>query len=290
MVLGAALCAVIGTLQPGTYDREMGDRSYRVLVPDSACTKPRGLVVALTGIHQKKEWACGTIIEPYAAAFCIIGVCPQGVETEDMDGPISGWNTNDANSFYAQWDRDDVGFIRNIVNELVPEFSIPSDKVFAFGFSFGGGMTFRLACETANLFSGFAVSGMVWDDETSGKGKDYHDECSVAVPFWQGSGTRDYYYGHESVGHSHRPYTYDYMYANWKMYSEDVLGCNPDSRATTYETSGVRCEQYTDCPGVAMYCSALTGRHWTVDGTYVADAHGYTCRTAAAGTVWLGSC
>ena len=256
MMLSAALCAVLGTLAPGKYDRTMGDRTYQVLVPDSACAKPGGLVVAIHGWTQTKEWACSTIVEPYAADFCIVGVCPQGISAESP-GYSTGWNTNDEAGFYAAYDRDDVGFVRSIVNELVPEFSIPSDKVYAFGFSFGGGLTFRIACETADLFSGYAVSGMIWDNTASGKGMRYHDECSVALPLWRGSGTRDEFYEQSPP--------YDRMHADWKMYSEEVLGCDPGSRALSYETDDVRCEEYTDCPGVVSAGTKLT-EHCSYEG------------------------
>lgn len=54
---------------------------------------------------------------------------------------------------------DDPGFVRDVVAHLAADLSIDRGRVFAAGFSNGGLFVFRLACESADLFSGFAAVG-----------------------------------------------------------------------------------------------------------------------------------
>lgn len=53
---------------------------------------------------------------------------------------------------------DDVGFARAIVSELRTQGCIDSKRVYAVGFSMGGGMTYALACQAADVFAAAAPS------------------------------------------------------------------------------------------------------------------------------------
>lgn len=92
---------------------------------------------------------------------------------------VSGWEaTSDANTFIAvapeggyipqRWnsgsralltisDLDDVRFFRAMVEELQANFCIDQARVYAAGFSNGGGMVNRLACEMSDTFAAIGI-------------------------------------------------------------------------------------------------------------------------------------
>jgi polyhydroxybutyrate depolymerase len=51
---------------------------------------------------------------------------------------------------------DDVGFIDQVVQYAIDSFRIDPERIFVSGFSEGGLMVFRLACERPHVFKGFA--------------------------------------------------------------------------------------------------------------------------------------
>jgi len=54
---------------------------------------------------------------------------------------------------------DDVGFLRAFIRQLMNEFLIDPDRIYATGISKGGMMAYRLACEAPDLIAAIAVVG-----------------------------------------------------------------------------------------------------------------------------------
>ena len=66
-------------------------REFRVHVPsDEARRNPSGLIVAIHGWRNSKEWACDTIGRSSAQRHGFVVACPQGREQWFQ----SGWNSN----------------------------------------------------------------------------------------------------------------------------------------------------------------------------------------------------
>jgi len=51
----------------------------------------------------------------------------------------------------------DIGLLRALVAHLVNEYNIDPNRIYATGFSMGGGMVYRLACEAADLFAAYSI-------------------------------------------------------------------------------------------------------------------------------------
>jgi polyhydroxybutyrate depolymerase len=103
---------------------------------------------------------------------------PQGMIGSDH---LSGWATGSA------WDPqvNDVLFVSNLLNRLQAQFCIDPLRIYAMGFSNGGGMTNLLATRMAGRIAAFAsVSGSYYP--IAG---DYHPERPV--PFLEIHGTAD---------------------------------------------------------------------------------------------------
>ncbi|MBL0340703.1 MAG: T9SS type A sorting domain-containing protein [Bacteroidetes bacterium] len=79
-----------------------------------------------------------------------IAVYPNGVN--------NGWNTNAG--FPGGSTADDIGFIGALIDEMHLLYNIDTNKVYSCGFSAGGYMSHRLACESDRCFAAIAsVSG-----------------------------------------------------------------------------------------------------------------------------------
>ena len=60
--------------------------------------------------------------------------------------------------FGGQWGTfaDDIGFLRALVSELTLSHDIDPDRIYVAGFSQGGSMALRLACEASDVFAAYA--------------------------------------------------------------------------------------------------------------------------------------
>jgi polyhydroxybutyrate depolymerase len=76
------------------------------------------------------------------------------------NGVNNGWNTN--SPFPGGSTADDVGYIGALRDSLIAQFSIDTARTYACGFSAGGYMSFKLACESPKCFAAIAsVAGTI---------------------------------------------------------------------------------------------------------------------------------
>jgi|LakMenE18May11ns_1017448.scaffolds.fasta_scaffold9914272_2 polyhydroxybutyrate depolymerase len=76
------------------------------------------------------------------------------------NGVNNGWNTN--SPFPGGSSADDVGYIGALRDTLIAQFSIDTTRIYATGFSAGGYMSHKLACESPKCFAAIAsVSGTI---------------------------------------------------------------------------------------------------------------------------------
>jgi polyhydroxybutyrate depolymerase len=74
------------------------------------------------------------------------------------DGIGKSWNDgrSDLKSEAAKGHLDDLGFLTALVHELAQSYPVDSARVYATGISNGGMMSYRLACEAADVFAAVA--------------------------------------------------------------------------------------------------------------------------------------
>jgi polyhydroxybutyrate depolymerase len=77
----------------------------------------------------------------------------EGFVLIDPDGVGMSWN---AGSCCGNNKQDDVKFFRDMVTKATAELCIDSKRVYVSGHSNGGAMTYRLACEAADIFAAVA--------------------------------------------------------------------------------------------------------------------------------------
>jgi polyhydroxybutyrate depolymerase len=136
----------------GTIQHNGITRDYIVYLPttfNSSQSLP--LVFVLHGFTQTASAIMSvTGFNDLAETNNFIAVYPNGVG--------NAWNTN--TGFPGGSTADDVGFIGALIDEFVLLYNIDTTRVYSCGFSAGGYMSHRLACESPRCFAAIAsVSG-----------------------------------------------------------------------------------------------------------------------------------
>jgi len=150
-------------------------RTYSVYVPSNS--EVQGLVVVLHGAGQTVEHMISELAaEPAAEEHGLLIVVPAGVD--------NGWNDEDPPGDGLA---DDVGFIDSLVDEVtIRHPGLQSDHIFAHGFSNGGGLATRLACESTQI-RGVGVVGNYYMPFFEGCPRPMGDP----IPGWFGAGVDD---------------------------------------------------------------------------------------------------
>lgn len=123
------------------------ERRFVLTVPESAVDgQPAPLVLGYHGVLSTPEAFLAVSDFPAkAAAEGFIVAAGAGVERS--------WNAGVCCDPAAAMNIDDVQFSRDMAAAIESEYCIDPEQIFATGFSNGGAMTFRLACQAADLFA-----------------------------------------------------------------------------------------------------------------------------------------
>lgn len=91
-------------------------------------------------------------------ARCIV-VYPNGIDKR--------WNSG--TFFFVQSNVDDVGFLSELIDRMHLKYNIDLEKVYAGGYSAGGFMSYKLACDLTNRIAAISpvVASMVFDNVNS---------------------------------------------------------------------------------------------------------------------------
>lgn len=172
MVLAATAPAATGRSgKPGDYTvalRHNGlERRYMVHVPASYdATKPAAVLLVLHGgggnmEYQANDARYGLISKSDSAGF--IAVFPNGTSRMKR-GMFATWNAGNCCAHARDANVDDVGFIREVVEDVSRRWNVDRGRIHASGMSNGGLMAYRLACEASDLFT--AIAAVAGTDNT----------------------------------------------------------------------------------------------------------------------------
>jgi polyhydroxybutyrate depolymerase len=137
------------------------DRDFLLHVPPSADDgESLPLVVILHGATMLAEDMASLIeLNALADQEGFLVVYPQSVD--------GYWNNIPGASDGGQ--ADDVGFVQTIIEQVSQRYSVADDQIYAAGFSNGGVMTYRLACEIGDQLAAIAVvAGMMLNTQAQG--------------------------------------------------------------------------------------------------------------------------
>ena len=162
----------------GTIIHDGITRSYIVYLPTTYTpSSSLPLVFVLHGFTQSANTIMNVSdFNDVAEANNFIVAYPQGVG--------NAWNTN--SGMVGGSTADDIGFIEALRDEFQTLYNIDSSRVYSCGFSAGGYMSHRLACESNRCFGAIAsVSGTMSDNA--------YNDCNptTTTPVMQIHGTSD---------------------------------------------------------------------------------------------------
>ena len=135
----------------GTLIVDGVERTYTLYVPPAYDgSEPWPVVVALHGRGgDGSGFAYQLDLNRVARENAFIAVYPDGIENE--------WSYAQDTPEWIGPETDDVGFLAALVDALAEDLSIDRQRVYAAGFSNGGFMAQRLACEVPDQYAAFAV-------------------------------------------------------------------------------------------------------------------------------------
>ncbi len=229
------------------------ERAFDVHVPASyRAGQPMPLVFYFHPLLMNKEYLKGTGAPQKADAEGFIAVFAQGIESSWNAGACCG-PSNGAGGKAAV---DDVGFVRAMVKEVTSRLCVDEKRVYATGFSNGGFLSNRLACEASDLFAAVAPVSAVNGVETA---------CTPSrpVPVFAINGTTDtlvpYTGGFFFPGITNGTFpSVQQTFAGWRQRN----GCT-DAPVVTYSNGNVSCETHAACAGgvEVTQCTVEGGGH-----------------------------
>ncbi len=202
-VLGAILCGQVfaqsdeAKLRAGDYTRTLRvgelDRRYRVYIPkkyDANKATPVVVVyhggggnpesmIRLTGMNAKADEASFIVVYPFG--------------TGKLANSLLTFNGGECCGYAMQNNVDDVGFTRELLDDLAKVANIDADRVFATGLSNGGIMAHYVASELSDRIAAIAPVGGPLMMEAPRKKRPvpvmhFHGTADAFAPFQGGYG------------------------------------------------------------------------------------------------------
>lgn len=169
-----------------------------------------------------------------------IAVYPNGLGR--MENILLTWNAGGCCDYAMEQNVDDVKFVSKMIDELVAQYAVDKNRIYATGFSNGALLSHRLAAEIPDKIAAIApVAGALFESSPKPKGKVpvliIHGLADTAVPYNGGDSQRERVQKRQS-----QPYkSLDYAAKHWAKNN----GCKSEP---VKETNGVVIkESYVGC-------------------------------------------
>lgn len=258
-----------GTAAPGSTDAVLQfggkSRQYALHVPAGYTGQPTALVFSMHGFMSNYgEQQVLTGFSELADREGFIVVYPNGAG----DSMLS-WNAGDCCE-YTETDRDDVGFVAALIDEVGRSACVDLDRVYATGYSNGGFLSHRLACELGDRIAAIAtVAGVLGiPPESCNPGRpisvlQLHGSADLVVPYPGGTpaGWEMSFPGVAPPQFRSAEATRDF----WAMENGCSMQLTPG-----YAMGDVACQTYADCPaeGSVELCTVDAGGHTWPSGDH----------------------
>jgi polyhydroxybutyrate depolymerase len=181
--------------------------------------------------------------------------------------------------------RDDVGFIRQVIDTLTAEACVDPTRVYATGYSGGGRMTSALGCMLADKIAAIAPVAGIRAGRPDPKDPSHPDPTSCqparAVPViafhGQQDNTNPYYGGGDGTA-----WRYSVPVAQQRWAALDGCTAGP---ATSQVTTHVSLTKYTGCRADVQLYSVSNGGHTWPGSPYESAGNGTTTREISANSL-----
>lgn len=240
-------------MEPGrrVLDLQHGEtlREYILYVPESLDREqPNPLVFNFHGYTSNmRQQEFFSDMNKDAEKNGFILVYPNGLVNE-IDG-ASSWNAGGCCAYGEELTRDDVGFVRRLLEELEEKMCIDPSRVYAAGMSNGGFMSHYLACEAADIIAAIAPVAGVMAMSPS------YCTPSRPVPVIHFHGTADSVVPYGNEGDDVYLTSVEQTIQGWAA----IDGCD-NVRQKGYVNGKAHCESYTQCQaGVEVTLCTING-------------------------------
>jgi len=131
-------------------------RQYILVTPSGRKSEPVPLIVVLHGtVGTGRKMQTGLGFDKYVDRVGFAVAYPDAY-IEPGQRKTTRWNDGRGTLVSSRLNVDDVAFFRDMVKDIGQRIAIDRSRIFVTGPSNGGMMTFRAACEGADLFAGAA--------------------------------------------------------------------------------------------------------------------------------------
>jgi polyhydroxybutyrate depolymerase len=149
---------------PGTQTIELGDRPFTLHVPSTyQAGKAAPLLVLLHGYTSSGQGQESYLkIAPEAEKRGLLYATPDG--TVDARGNRF-WNATDACCNLYGATVDDAAYLTDLIKVISTRYTVDTKRVYLVGHSNGAFMSFRMACDHADIITAIAaLNGAMWQD------------------------------------------------------------------------------------------------------------------------------
>tara|TARA_A100001234_G_scaffold220342_1_gene233074 strand:+ start:643 stop:1548 length:906 start_codon:yes stop_codon:yes gene_type:complete len=164
---------IITGLQTKTFSHDNVNRNYLIYIPDSYDSEiDYPLMFLFHGFGGiASEFINTADMRDLAESKNFIVVYPQGL---DLGGTGSHWNCSNPSADNKS-DVDDIGFIENLIDQLIVDYPVIDNKrIYAAGYSNGGFMSYYLGCNSKKFAAIGSVAGTMLDDS--------YQSCNASFP------------------------------------------------------------------------------------------------------------
>lgn len=273
---------------PGTYEYSMEHegqtRLFRVHVPKSYdASRPTPLVFSFHGgggsaeiMSQDRYY--GLISKSEQAGY--IAAFPNGL-SRFRDGKLATFNAGICCGTARDKKIDDVGFVRKIFAQLKDQLNIDPRRVSSNGMSNGAMMSYRLACEAADIFHSIAAVA----------GTDGMESCSPSKPV---SVLHIHARDDEMVLFGGGPGKDSKALGNFRSVNDTIArwvrlnGCAATPRRVLDLPGRAACDSYTGCQGgvEVRLCVTESGGHSWPGGVKVRTGESGSTAFNATDLMW----
>jgi polyhydroxybutyrate depolymerase len=231
-------------LLPGALEFDIGGtiRSTLLAGPTTLPSKPLPLILNFHGYSDGPEEQAGfSLMSDHAVQEGYVVAYPRGT------GALKGWNAGACCGTAASSGIDDVAFAEALIDEIAATACIDRSRVYAVGYSNGGFLSHRLACELSDKIAGIASVAGVMGIST----------CNPlrSIPVMQIHGTADSivpYLGSLATGFP----SVDATMEDWRQRS----GCS-EQTVTSYAQGDATCVAWEGCDSPVSRCTIEGGGH-----------------------------
>ncbi|HSA28737.1 MAG TPA: PHB depolymerase family esterase [Phycisphaerae bacterium] len=134
---------------------DLGRKPVPIHVPPSCNPAvPMPLIISLHGYSIRAEWMEHVLqFKPLADEYGFLYAYPEG--TTDSAGAVF-WNATDGCCNFYGSSADDSGYLHRVIEAIKAGYNVDPARVFLFGWSNGGFMCHRMACDHADIIAAIA--------------------------------------------------------------------------------------------------------------------------------------